>query len=78
VLYGIGEAGFAVSEQSSGGVGYSVRREDVYELPKVKHNITITHILSKDADFIVPDSRSGWIELLRKTLEAFFVTEAIL
>jgi hypothetical protein len=57
-----------------GGVGYSVRREDVYELPKVKHNITITHILSKDADFIVPDSRSGWIELLRKTLEAFFVT----
>ena len=25
-------------------------------------------------DFIVPDSREGWVRLLRKTLEAHFIT----
>jgi ribonucleotide reductase alpha subunit len=57
-----------------GGVGFSVRREDIHELPRVKPNVTITHNQDKDADFIVPDSREGWIETLRKVLDAYFVT----
>jgi ribonucleotide reductase alpha subunit len=55
-----------------GGVGFSIRREDIHELPKIKKGVTVEHQLTKDADFIVPDSRSGWVELLRKTLEAYY------
>ena len=55
------------------GVGYNIQREHVYELPKVnKKKIRIIRKDSKDADFIVPDSREGWIELLRRCLEAHF------
>lgn len=57
-----------------GGVGFSVRREDVHELPRVKPEVVITHICTKDADFIVPDSREGWVSLLRKVLKSFYVT----
>jgi len=57
-----------------GGVGFSVRREDVYQLPKVKKGVMIKHLCTKDADFIVPDSRQGWTELLRRVLEALFIT----
>lgn len=57
-----------------GGVGFSVRRSDINELPRVKKNVTVTHQNTKDADFIVPDSREGWVNLLRKVLEAYFVT----
>jgi ribonucleotide reductase alpha subunit len=56
-----------------GGVGFSIRREDIHELPRVKKGVSITHKNTKDADFIVPDSREGWIRLLEKVLEAFFV-----
>lgn len=56
-----------------GGVGFSIRREDVHELPRIKKGVNITHKNTKDADFIVPDSREGWIRLLEKVLEAFFV-----
>jgi ribonucleoside-triphosphate reductase len=55
-----------------GGVGFSIRREDIHELPKIKKGVMVEHQLTKDADFIVPDSRSGWVELLRKTLEAYY------
>jgi ribonucleoside-triphosphate reductase len=44
---------------TGGGVGYSVRRADIGELPRVKRNVTITHEHTKDADFIVPDKREG-------------------
>jgi ribonucleoside-triphosphate reductase len=57
-----------------GGVGFSIRREDIHELPKIKKGVSVAHQLTKDADFIVPDSRSGWVELLRKTLEAYYDT----
>jgi len=57
-----------------GGVGFSVSREDVYELPKVQEGVKITHLNTKDADFIVPDSREGWVALLRRLLKSFFVT----
>ena len=57
-----------------GGVGFSVRREDVHELPRIRQGVQITHNSEKDADFIVPDSREGWVEALRHVLNAFFVT----
>jgi len=57
-----------------GGVGWSVERQFTDSLPKVKKGVKIVHHAGKDADFIVPDSREGWCELLRRTLEAFFVT----
>ena len=49
-----------------GGVGFSIRREDIHELPKIKKGVVVEHQCTKDADFIVPDSRSGWVELLSK------------
>lgn len=57
-----------------GGVGFSIRREDVHELPKVKRDVYVRAEKTKDADFIVPDSREGWVKLLKYILEAFFVT----
>lgn len=57
-----------------GGVGMSVEGDFVRDLPRVKKGVVIVHKPTKDADFIVPDSREGWCELLRRVLEAFFVT----
>lgn len=55
------------------GVGFNLQREYVYELPKPRR-VTISRKDTKDADFIIPDSREGWVELLRKTLESHFLT----
>jgi ribonucleoside-triphosphate reductase len=57
-----------------GGVGLSVEHKFVSKLPRIKKDVVITHQLTKDANFIVPDSREGWCELLYRTLEAYFVT----
>lgn len=57
-----------------GGVGYSVRKQDVSEIPRIKKDVTITHIKANDTDFIVPDSREGWVLLLRLVLKAFTKT----
>jgi ribonucleoside-triphosphate reductase len=57
-----------------GGVGFSIRREDVHELPRVKRNVTVTHQKTTDACYIVPDSREGWVKLLHEFLRAYFVT----
>lgn len=55
------------------GVGYSIKREHVYKLPKVKRKkVKIEQKNTKDADFIVPDTREGWVKLLGKVLKAFF------
>ena len=43
------------------------------EVPKVKYNVQLTRRDDKDVDFIIPDNREGWVELLRRTLDAFFV-----
>ena len=53
------------------GVGFSVQRKHVDKLPLVKA-ATIVRRDVKDADFIVPDSREGWLKLLAKTLKSFF------
>jgi ribonucleoside-triphosphate reductase len=55
------------------GVGYNIQREYVYELPKAKR-VKIVRQDTKDADFIVPDTRAGWVELLERTLQAHFIT----
>lgn len=57
-----------------GGVGMSVEHRYVSKLPQVKKGVTITHKPTKDADFIVPDSREGWCKLTKRVLEAFFET----
>jgi len=51
----------------------SYQREYVYELPKARRAKVIRKD-ANDADFIVPDSREGWVRLLEKTLEAHFIT----
>ena len=56
------------------GVGYNIQREHVYQLPKVKRKVKIENVNDNGADFIVPDSREGWTELLKRVLEASFVT----
>lgn len=56
------------------GVGYNIQRENVYKLPKIKKKVNIIRKDTKDADFIVPDSRQGWVQLLYKTLESSFFT----
>jgi ribonucleoside-triphosphate reductase (thioredoxin) len=53
------------------GVGFSLRPEDVASLPKPKYAL-ISRKDTHDADFIVPDSREGWVKLLGKTLKAHF------
>jgi len=56
------------------GVGYNIQREHVYQLPKVRRKVKIENVNDNGADFIVPDSREGWTELLKRVLEASFVT----
>jgi len=57
-----------------GGVGFSVERAKIHDLPKVKSNVSITHERSNDADIIVPDSRHGWKRLLHAVLKSYFET----
>jgi ribonucleotide reductase alpha subunit len=56
-----------------GGVGFSIKREHVHQLPKVVKNVQVDLQNTKDADFIVPDKREGWVSLLRKVLNSYFV-----
>ena len=53
------------------GVGFNIQKEYVYQLPKVK-KAKIVRKDTNDADFIVPDSRQGWIDLLDQTIKAHF------
>jgi ribonucleoside-triphosphate reductase len=54
------------------GVGYNIQKHNVYQLPKVKGKIKITRQDDESADFIVPDTREGWVKLLGKVLKAHF------
>ena len=56
------------------GVGFNIQKENVYQIPKVLKKVKIERKDENDADFIVPDSREGWVELLRRVLEASFIT----
>jgi len=57
-----------------GGVGFSVERSKIHDLPKVKSGIKIVHERTNDADIIVPDSRQGWRRLLHSVLKSYFET----
>lgn len=57
------------------GVGYNIQRINVDKLPIVNEHFTAP--VRKDdasADFIVPDTREGWVALLGKTLKAAFLS----
>jgi ribonucleotide reductase class II len=57
-----------------GGVGYSVERSKIHDLPKVNKSVRITHERTNDADLIVPDSRRGWSRLVHAVLKSYFYT----
>jgi adenosylcobalamin-dependent ribonucleoside-triphosphate reductase len=58
------------------GVGYNIQHKNVDKLPPVNENfIAPIRVDSNDADFIVPDSREGWVKLLGKTLKAAFLSD---
>jgi len=57
-----------------GGVGFSVERSKIHDLPKVKAGVTVMHERTNDADIIVPDSRQGWRRLLHSVLKSYFET----
>ena len=55
------------------GVGFSIQKEHVSKLPPVKKGfVGPTRHDKADADFIIPDTREGWVALLERTLEAAF------
>lgn len=56
------------------GVGFNIQNKNVSMLDKPRKNVVIVRKDENDADFIVPDSREGWVELLKRVLEASFVT----
>lgn len=58
------------------GVGYNIQRENVAKIPPVNETFRRPQRLdTNDADFIVPDSREGWVSLLAKTLKAAFIAD---
>ncbi len=55
------------------GVGFNVCHEHVDKLPPLKKlQGAIVRRDGNDADFIVPDTRQGWVKLLGKVMKAFF------
>lgn len=56
------------------GVGYNIQKANVEKLPSVNVDFKCpVRADVPDADFIVPDSREGWVALLGKTLKAAFL-----
>jgi len=53
------------------GVGFRVLPSDVEKLPVVKYALN-RRMDVDDADFIVPDSREGWVKLYGKVLKSHF------
>lgn len=59
------------------GVGFNIQREHVYKLPKVREDFDPpVRQDNASADFIVPDTREGWVKLLEYTLRAAFEKDA--
>jgi len=56
------------------GVGYNIQKENVDKIPMVNADFKCpTRNNVNDADYIVPDSREGWVALIGKTLKAAFL-----
>jgi hypothetical protein len=59
------------------GVGYNIQKENVNKLPPVNQDFKCpSRVVDSGADFIVPDSREGWVALLGKTLKAAFLAHS--
>jgi ribonucleoside-triphosphate reductase len=56
-----------------GGVGFTLLPQYVYEMGNVVHDPEIRRLDEGDVGFIIPDNREGWVEFLRKILEAFYI-----
>jgi len=57
------------------GVGYNIQKEYVYQIPALrKEKLQIERWDNEGADYIVPDTREGWVKLLGKVLKAHFYT----
>lgn len=57
------------------GVGYNIQKENVNKLPKIRKNFKApTRTDNSSANFIVPDTREGWVALLGKVLKAAFLS----
>ena len=55
------------------GVGFNIQRKFVDQLPAVKKGFQApTRHDHANADFIIPDTREGWVALLERTLESAF------
>lgn len=53
------------------GCGFRLLPEDLSNFPPIQY-AEITRKDTSDADFIIPDSREGWVKLLGKVLKAHF------
>lgn len=59
------------------GVGFNIQKKNVDKLPEVKTWFKApTRVNDSGADYIVPDSREGWVKLLGKTLKAAFLSDS--
>lgn len=57
------------------GVGYNIQKQNIDKLPKVRKNFKApTRQDNSSADYIVSDTREGWVALLGKTLKAAFLS----
>ena len=55
------------------GVGFNIQKEYVYQLPKLQRKRPkIERVDNSGADYIVPDTREGWVKLLGKVLKSYF------
>jgi len=58
------------------GVGFNIQKKHVSKLPTVREHFKApTRVDDFGADFIIPDSREGWVRFLGKTLKAAFLSE---
>lgn len=58
------------------GVGYNIQHKHVDKLPAVREWFKApTRVDNGGADFIIPDSREGWVRFLGKTLKAAFLSQ---
>jgi ribonucleoside-diphosphate reductase alpha chain/ribonucleoside-triphosphate reductase len=58
------------------GVGYNLQKKNIAKLPPINENfVAPTRLDTAGADFIVPDTREGWVQLLGKTLKAAFLSD---
>lgn len=55
------------------GCGYRISQSDLDKFPDTKSTV-ISRVDDAGSDYIVPDSRSGWVKLLGKVLKAHFLS----